>query len=178
MIDDLTLRFATLEHRSKHDGLTGCNTREHLLDVLNTYFQNIQTGGGMCVIMFIDMDNFKLVNDNFGHDVGDKVLQNFITLLKQRLRKNDLIARYGGDEFIAVMNHISLEEASHIARDIVQLASKSYDANEFNVGCSVGISILNRDSVSVIEIIKQADIACYAAKQNIPYDSVCIYNGS
>ena len=178
LVDDLTSRFETLKHRSKHDGLTQCTTREYLFEVLNARFQELKRRGGMVVILFIDMDGFKAINDGYGHDVGDVVLHNFARLLRQRLRKNDMAARYGGDEFIVVLENITLDEAYTIAQEIVQIAPLAYKGKELSVGCSIGLSLLTPESSSINKVIKEADIACYAAKQDKTNGSVCLYTPS
>ncbi|STX55475.1 Diguanylate kinase [Legionella beliardensis] len=175
-MDELTSRFEALEHRIKHDGLTGCNTRDHLFDVLNTRFQAIKRTNKTLVILFIDMDNFKLVNDCYGHDAGDLVLKNFGQLLKQRLRKGDIVARYGGDEFILLMENVSIDEACRIAKDIIELTQQLLSNEHITISCSIGISQLHAHSSSIFEVIKEADRACYAAKQKATPDSICIYD--
>lgn len=178
MVDDLTSRFETLKHRSKHDGLTQCNTREYLFEELNSRFQLIKRSGGMLAILFIDMDGFKTINDQYGHDIGDVVLRNFGRLLKLRLRKNDMAARYGGDEFIVVLDKITLDDAYMIAQEIVRMAPLAYKGEELSVGCSIGLSLLTQESSSINITLKEADIACYAAKQGKTNGSVCLYTPS
>lgn len=178
LVDDLTSRFETLKHRSKHDGLTQCNTREYLFEELNSRFQIIKRSGGMLVILFIDMDGFKAINDRLGHDVGDVVLHHFGRLLKLRLRKNDMAARYGGDEFIVVLDNITLDDAYIIAQEIVQIAPLAYKDKTLSLGCSIGLSLLTPESSSINTTIKEADMACYAAKQDKTNGSVRLYNPS
>ncbi|CZP44741.1 TPA: GGDEF domain-containing protein [Legionella pneumophila] len=176
LMDDITLRYELLKQRSTLDSLTECLTRDYLLEVLNHRFQKIKLDEGMLVILFIDMDGFKAINDNHGHDIGDKALQQFTQLLKRRLRKEDLVCRYGGDEFIVLMEHIAIEDAQKIASDIVRRARQLSQDNVQLTGCSIGIAVLNKHSSSINEVIKKADIACYAAKQKKSKNSVCLYS--
>ncbi|WP_419421582.1 GGDEF domain-containing protein (plasmid) [Legionella sp. D16C41] len=177
-MDDLTSRFEALEHRVKHDGLTGCNTRDHLFDVLNTRFQAMKKSNKVLVILFIDMDNFKLVNDCYGHDAGDVVLKNFGQLLKQLLRKDDIVVRYGGDEFIILMENVSIDKACDIAKDIIHLTQQGLSKELITISCSIGISQLNPDSSSITDVIREADVACYAAKQKATNGSICVYDSN
>lgn len=178
MVDDLTSRFETLKHRSKHDGLTECNTREFLFEELDSRFEIIKRSGGMIVVLFIDLDRFKAINDQYGHDVGDGVLHNFGRLLKQRLRKNDMAARYGGDEFIVVLDNVTVDDAYMIAQEIVQIAPLAYNGEAHSLGCSIGLSLLTQESSSINTTIKEADKACYAAKQDKTHGSVRIFTPS
>lgn len=132
----------------------------------------------MLVVLFIDLDGFKAINDRYGHDVGDGVLHNFGRLLKQRLRKNDMAARYGGDEFIVVLDNITVDDAYMIAQEIVQIAPLAYTGEALSPGCSIGLSILTQDTPSINTTIKEADMACYAVKQDKTNGSVCLYNPS
>ncbi|WP_457589400.1 GGDEF domain-containing protein, partial [Legionella pneumophila] len=133
---------------------------------------------GWVIVLFIDMDKFKAVNDRYGHDAGDNTLQTFGQLLTQRLRKDDIVARYGGDEFIAVMENISIDEAKKIAENLITVTRQSFKEgilSELNLGCSIGITQMNSHSASVNTVIKEADLACYAAKQRKINGSVCVY---
>jgi diguanylate cyclase (GGDEF)-like protein len=179
LMDDFKNRYETLRHHAKYDLLTGCNNREYLFEILNTRYQQIKINGGAVIVLFIDMDKFKAVNDQYGHDVGDTTLQAFGTLLRQRLRKNDVVARYGGDEFIVLMENSSMDEAKKIADNLVTVASQSFKEgilSMINLGCSIGITQMNHHSASVNAVIKEADLACYAAKQKTINGSVCIYS--
>ncbi|HAT1958825.1 TPA: diguanylate cyclase [Legionella pneumophila subsp. pneumophila] len=179
VMDDLKNRYELLRHHVKYDSLTGCHNRETLFEMLNTRFQQITSNDGWAIVLFIDMDKFKAVNDRYGHDVGDNTLAAFGQLLRQRLRKDDIVARYGGDEFIAVMEHISLDEAKKIAENLITVAKQSFKKgilSKLNLGCSIGITQMNPHSASVNSVIKEADLACYAAKQRKINGSVCVYN--
>ncbi|HAT1868156.1 GGDEF domain-containing protein [Legionella pneumophila] len=179
LMDDIKNRYETLRHHATYDSLTGCNNREYLFEMLNTRFQQIQLHGGEVVVLFIDLDRFKAVNDRFGHDMGDTVLQTFDQLLRQRLRKDDVVARYGGDEFIVLMENTSLSEAQRIAENLATVATQSINEgllDSLDLGCSIGITQMSRHSVSVNTTIKEADLACYAAKQRKIDGAVCLYS--
>ena len=87
-----------------------------------------------------------------------------------------MAVRYGGDEFIVVMEKTALDDAYRVAKEIVQVAPLAYEGGELLVGCSIGISLLSQESSSTSGVIKEADIACYAAKQDKINGSVCLYS--
>ncbi|HAT4425585.1 GGDEF domain-containing protein [Legionella pneumophila serogroup 1] len=179
LMDDFKNRYEILRHHATYDSLTGCNNREYLFEILNTRFQQIKMNAGSVIVLFIDMDRFKTVNDRYGHEVGDTTLQMFGGLLRQRLRRDDLVARYGGDEFIVLMENTSMDEAKKIAENLITVTRKSFKEgtlSELNLGCSIGITQMNHHSASVNTVIKEADLACYAAKQRKINGSVCVYS--
>ncbi|HAT7052158.1 GGDEF domain-containing protein [Legionella pneumophila serogroup 1] len=179
LMDTLKMSYEKLHYHANHDSLTGCNNRESLFEILKNRFQQIKLDGGQLIVMFIDMDGFKAVNDHYGHDVGDTTLQYFGQLLRQRLRKDDIVARYGGDEFVIVMEQISSEDAQKIAEDIVRTTQQSINEETLpplKLGCSIGITQMNNQSTSFNAVIKEADRACYAAKQRKINGSVCMYS--
>ncbi|HAU2399755.1 TPA: diguanylate cyclase [Legionella pneumophila] len=179
LMADFKSRYELLRQHAQYDSLTGCHNRETLFEVLNTRLQQIKMHGGWVIVLFIDMDKFKTVNDRYGHDAGDNTLQTFGQLLTQRLRKDDIVARYGGDEFIAVMENISIDEAKKIAENLITVTRQLFKEgilSELNLGCSIGITQMNPHSASVNTVIKEADLACYAAKQRKINGSVCVYS--
>ncbi|HGC5940477.1 TPA: GGDEF domain-containing protein [Legionella pneumophila] len=179
LMDHLKMSYEKLHYHANHDSLTGCTNRGALFEILKTRFQQIKLDGGQLIVMFIDMDGFKAVNDHYGHDVGDTTLHHFGQLLRQRLRKDDIVARYGGDEFVIVMEHISSNDAQKIAEDIVRTTQQSINQETLpplKLGCSIGITQMNNQSTSFNAVIKEADRACYAAKQRKINGSVCMYS--
>ncbi|HAU0263731.1 TPA: GGDEF domain-containing protein [Legionella pneumophila] len=179
LMDDFKNRYEVLRHHATYDSLTGCNNREYLFEMMNTRFQQVKMNEGSVIVLFIDMDRFKTVNDRYGHEVGDTTLHMFGGLLRQRLRRDDVVARYGGDEFIVLMENTSMDEAKKIAENLITVTKKSLKEgtlSELNLGCSIGITQMNHHSASVNTVIKEADLACYAAKQRKINGSVCVYN--
>lgn len=179
LMDDFKNRYELLRHHATYDSLTGCTNREYLFEMMNTRFQQVKMNGDCVIVLFIDMDKFKTVNDRYGHDVGDNTLQAFGTLLRQRLRKDDMVARYGGDEFIVLMGNTSMDEAKKIAENLIIVARKLFkegNLSQLHLGCSIGITQMNHHSASVNTVIKEADLACYAAKQKTINGSVCVYS--
>ena len=119
-------------------------------------------------LLFLDLDNFKPVNDNLGHDTGDKVLKAVATCLASCLREGDTLSRLGGDEFvILLLNIASAEEASTVAQKIIDTLSGlvPMEGKDIHVGGSIGISMFPKDGAGFEELLKNADAAMYRAKK-------------
>lgn len=120
-------------------------------------------------LLMIDLDGFKNVNDEFGHEAGDKVLCNFAQLLTMIVRKSDFTARLGGDEFIIILKDLdNAEQAQHIAQKIITDAARPYllvKQMEINIGASIGITCVNAPDFDITDVLHQADEAMYAAKR-------------
>lgn len=120
-------------------------------------------------ILFVDIDHFKYVNDTFGHNVGDQLLQNISERLRQCLREIDTVARIGGDEFMILLTDISdPQDAATVAHKIIQTLSTPYtlEGHEIFAGCSIGISVFPEDADNIEDLMRHADTAMYHAKNN------------
>jgi len=118
-------------------------------------------------LCYLDLDQFKVINDTCGHVAGDELLRQLSSLLKKEIRKRDTLARLGGDEFGVLMEHCSLEQARRVAlklRKAVERYRFAWQERSFAVGVSIGLVPITETSMNTIEILKQADAACYAAK--------------
>ena len=126
-----------------------------------------QRGEGAYALLYIDLDQFKVVNDTCGHQAGDRLLRDVTGLLQTRVRMSDTIARLGGDEFGVLLEDCTLAQATRIAESVRQ-AIRDYrfvwGANTMSVGASIGVVEIKRDTENVASIMSAADIACYAAK--------------
>ena len=154
-----------LTHQAQHDALTELPNRyafEMRLQELLDLKDNDEH-----VLCYLDLDQFKVVNDTCGHIAGDEVLRQLATVLKQGLRKSDLLARIGGDEFAVLMFNCSLDAAKH---QLELLLTKIrdfhfiYEEHSFNIGASMGLVVIDAQS-TMTEALKHADSACYAAKE-------------
>ena len=119
--------------------------------------------------MFIDLDNFKPVNDTCGHMAGDMLLKEIANTLSHKMRKSDTLARLGGDEFAILLDGCSINEAMTIAeglRRTINNLAFDWEGKQFNVSASIGVSSINSLSESSESIIAEADSACYAAKNS------------
>ena len=154
------------------DALTGLPNRLLMNDRLNQAMLTGEREQAYGALLFIDIDNFKFINDTYGHDVGDQLLKKAAHRIQQSVRSVDTVARFGGDEFVVVLKrvHRQQKEAADIAREIVSQIVRNiadpYVLNEVEhrTSCSVGITLFKGSLQSTEELIKQADIALFKAK--------------
>lgn len=171
VIRDITLQKIheqQLFHTANHDQLTGLPNRLMFEDRLKSSVLQSRRTKILGALMFIDLDNFKPINDAFGHEAGDIVLKGVGNRLQEAVRATDTVARIGGDEFVVVLGEISkTEDAETIAANIIASLDVSFMISEeaCKVGASIGISIYPSDSLEVDEIIKYADMAMYHVKE-------------
>jgi diguanylate cyclase (GGDEF)-like protein/PAS domain S-box-containing protein len=156
-----------LSYQASHDALTGLINRREFDTRLETAVTAAQRGEGEYVLLYVDLDQFKVVNDTCGHSAGDRLLRDITSLLQTRVRASDTIARLGGDEFGLLLERCSLEQAERVA-DSIRQAIHGYrflwGANSLSVGASIGVVRIARDTTSAASVLSAADIACYAAK--------------
>jgi diguanylate cyclase (GGDEF)-like protein len=156
-----------LSYQASHDALTGLINRREFDNRLHAAVLGAQRGEGACALLYIDLDQFKVVNDTCGHQAGDHLLRDVTGLLQTRVRASDTIARLGGDEFGVLLEGCTLEQATRIA-DGVRQAIRDYrfmwGSSTLSVGASVGVVQIKSDTESVASVMSAADIACYAAK--------------
>ena len=156
-----------LSYQASHDALTGLINRREFDNRLHAAVLSAQRGEGSYALLYIDLDQFKVVNDTCGHQAGDRLLRDVTGLLQGRVRASDTIARLGGDEFGVLLEGCTPEQSARIA-DGVRQAIKDYrfiwGATTLSVGASVGVVQIGADTESVAAIMSAADIACYAAK--------------
>ncbi len=151
-----------------HDQLTKLVNRKYFEERLKRSLYRGKRYGYRFVIMFLDLNKFKKVNDTYGHDVGDKVLKRVAELLKPLFRTTDIIARIGGDEFMVLLEEVKDKEAcAIIANRIIEAVGKSFDieGHKINIGISIGIALFPGDGDDEASIMKHSDQAMYAAKK-------------
>jgi len=157
-----------LSYHASHDALTGlCNRRafEHALYEL---LERTQHEGGEHALAFLDLDNFKVINDTAGHAAGDQMLRRIGSLMKRQVRDSDLLGRLGGDEFALLLRHCNLRQAEEVAlklREEVRALRFPWAGQSFQSGLSIGLVAIDADSPSVEVLLRDADAACYAAKE-------------
>jgi len=155
-----------LEH-AYHDSLTGLPNRRMGRDRLESATARAERAGNRIAVLWIDLDRFKHINDQYGHPVGDAVLQNVAQRLSGRLRTSDTLARMGGDEFMALIEGIGgSAEAEALSSDLLRILAEpmQIDGQELTVNASIGISLYPEDAKTVDSLAKRADMAMYAAK--------------
>lgn len=152
-----------------HDPLTGLVNRTFLQEELKTLTSIADRNNKKIALIFIDLDNFKFINDTFGHEMGDKLLIEIANRLKHSIRKSDIASRIGGDEFILVLNNInSKQEVEKKIEEIMNILTKPIiiDDNKLEVTFSAGIAVYPDDTTDISELLQFADIAMYDAKKS------------
>ncbi|MEH7076920.1 sensor domain-containing protein [Neobacillus drentensis] len=163
---DVTERLKTekmIKHMAYHDQLTGLPNRYLLREKINGLVKRSSEKQGSFALLFLDLDRFKAVNDRFGHEVGDKLLIEIAHRLKRLVNDNDMISRYGGDEFTILLSHTNVDRARDVAQSILTHLSEPF-LHEIFVTPSIGISIFPDHGETFDSLIKKADLAMYFAK--------------
>lgn len=160
--------MARLSWQATHDALTGLTNRREFEYRLQMALERLERSNGRHALMFLDLDQFKLVNDTCGHAAGDELLRQVCTLLQQGLREGDTLARLGGDEFGILLENCPAEKAVEIAdhlRKTVQDLHFTWSGQPFNCTVSVGLVHLLPGISTLEEALRSADMACYMAKE-------------
>ncbi len=158
-----------LEYLSNYDSLTGLPNRSFIMDSLKQFIKAATRNNNRLAVMFLDLDNFKKVNDSYGHNVGDKLLELVAGILQASLREADMVARLGGDEFVIVLEDIKhADDAMIVASKIQHEFSKQISIDEHKImpATSIGIALFPDDGLSHLELLKHADTAMYEAKKS------------
>lgn len=166
-ITDMRLADDHIRHMALHDALTGLGNRTLLQERLQHGLERAKREGTGMAVMFMDLDRFKTVNDTFGHEVGDLLLQEVARRIKARLRSSDTLARLGGDEFVVLLEIVdSPSVCATLAGEIIAVVSQPMDlhGHGVQVGASVGIALFPKDAGNALDLMKSADMAMYAAK--------------
>ena len=156
-----------LAYQATHDALTGLVNRREFERQIEQALQDAKTRGTDNAFCYMDLDQFKVVNDTCGHIAGDGLLIELATILRHRVRETDTVARLGGDEFGILMRNIPLNEARALAEDIrnrIRDYRYLWEGRSFEVGISIGVVPIRPDTTAVVDIFSNADIACYLAK--------------
>ena len=157
-----------MSYRASHDALTGLINRMEFEARLERTLLRAQSEGSHHALLFIDLDQFKLVNDACGHAAGDLLLQQVSRLMRQTVRSRDTLARLGGDEFAVILEHCDEAQAQRVAHLICERFDAFrfiHDERRFRVGASVGLVPLDRRWRSITALMQAADVSCYAAKE-------------
>ncbi len=171
-IEDINERIRAknkIHNLAYHDILTGLFNRQYLLERLQETLASAQRHARSFAIMFVDLDKFKRINDTLGHDVGDALLKEIGIRLSHSSRKDDIVARTGGDEFIIVLTEISLpHDAAIAAEKILMIINQPITINkqQLQITASIGIAIYPQNGRDITELMKSADKAMYKAKDS------------
>jgi len=170
IIEDVTKQAKLekqLRYQASHDSLTNLGNRQDFEDCVETYIYKAIEHNLPGVVIFIDLDRFKPINDIAGHAAGDEVLKRVAIILLSNVRERDIVARIGGDEFAVLLTDCPLKVAEKIAESIRKAVDEMvfiYDEQPFKIGISAGISFINRANNKLSNIINSADNACQIAK--------------
>ncbi len=158
-----------LSYQASHDILTGLSNRRVFERRVEEALRDVQSGGECYVLFYMDLDQFKVVNDTCGHKAGDELLQQIAQLMQDRIRDSDVLARLGGDEFGVLLVYCPLQKAQRIAEGL-RAAIKDFrfvwDNKAFEIGVSIGVVPLTPDSGNLGDVLAAADAACYVAKES------------
>lgn len=166
-----SLLFITLQFQQRRsvmfDALTGTFRREYILERLKEEFVIVQKANNKCSILLSDIDNFKNINDTYGHAVGDTVMKEFVIATRQGIRNADYIGRLGGDEFLVILSYVDKDRAQLIAEKVKKLIAEhavKLKDKTLNITASIGVATYPDDSMAVKELVGRADKAMYKAK--------------
>ena len=161
-VTDLKSSENQLKYLAFTDALTGVGNRNYLNRVVENFTDSDET----CAIIFIDLDEFKLINDTHGHEIGDEILRGCASRFKANIREDDNVIRFGGDEFVVVTSTTEEDELIMMTERISSSFKKSFKTSSgaFQITASIGVATAT-ESMTATELLKNADIAMYSAKQ-------------
>ena len=177
-LKELDKQKKELEHQANHDALTNLPNRVLFLDRLEQAISLSQRHNKKVAVLFIDLDNFKEINDSLGHDIGDKILVEFTSRMEKKIRRSDTLSRLGGDEFCIILNDInSVDNVSNFITDSMKTSKDPFiiGNNTLYIGMSIGVSIYPNDGHSANTLLKNSDAAMYEAKGN-GRNTYCFYD--
>jgi len=171
LLRDVTLKKnyeQQLEYLAFHDPLTGLTNRRYFTEQINQAIETAEKENRMLAVMYIDIDKFKSINDSLGHEVGDQLLKQFASRLKENVREEDILCRVGGDEFLVLLNGMKEKKAvveivSHLHKAIQQ--PYLIDNQKIVATSSMGIAVFPQDGMNSKILISRSDAALYQAKE-------------
>ena len=165
-INDIIIKQDQLRLAAQVDAVTGIYNKNYAIFAIATALRK-KRAGSTDAVLFLDIDNFKAINDTFGHLEADEVLRQIGVILQGMFRKDDIVARFGGDEFIVYMKSAADPESIAAKADSILLAVHGIKIGDAKpVCCSIGIASVTEEEISYNEVLKRADKALYEAKKN------------
>jgi diguanylate cyclase (GGDEF)-like protein len=168
-LSTLQKREQHLLHIANHDVVTGLYSRHRFVSEIDAEIEACAAKGTRSALCFVDLDQFKYINDTCGHPAGDQLLRLAAQQLRDSVRSNDFVARFGGDEFVILLRNVSRPQARAIAEKVlVQMRNISHveQGHVFHLQCSIGVTSITSARFNTHEVLAQADMACQTAKAN------------
>ncbi|MEO1745587.1 MAG: EAL domain-containing protein [Pseudomonadota bacterium] len=173
-VSDRKANEMRIEQLAYYDGLTGLPNRRHTANRMQQALANQKRNGVFGGVLYIDLDNFKTLNDTHGHDKGDQLLVSISSALKVDLRQNDIVGRLGGDEFVVVCEQLdtdrenAAQKLEGVGKKLLAVLAQPFDLGDVkhHATCSIGASLFNNDDDDENEVLKRADLAMYTAKRS------------
>lgn len=156
-----------IAYRATHDSLTGLINRGEFESLLEQHINRYRQPDLLSAMMFIDLDQFKIVNDTCGHAAGDKLLKEISSTIKSCIRHSDVFARIGGDEFAILLPECNADKALEISTAVCESVDQyrfKFDSQRFRISASIGLVVINSNWSTVTSLLQAADLACYKAK--------------
>ncbi len=154
--------------QATHDPLTGLSNRRHFEEEMRSQLQALKEHGGSNALLYIDLDQFKYINDTLGHSAGDELLKELAKQMQSRLRETDFIARLGGDEFAVILKDVTPDDVFEVSdqlRSMLHQCNFSFDGKNYKINGSVGVVVFDGSEENLNEVLACADIACHTAKR-------------
>ena len=168
--DTERLTYDKLQEEANTDGLTKCYNKSYFNNKLDLEVKKSKVTGSPLSLIVFDLDHFKKLNDNYGHDAGDYVLKTKAQILRDNgIRKGDIFARYGGEEFVALLPNTNLKQAFEIAerlRKLIETHEFSYEGKRLPVTASIGVADYRQGVNTGTDLFKRADTALYKSKES------------
>jgi diguanylate cyclase (GGDEF)-like protein len=166
-VSSLNERDKKLWQLANNDSLTGLMNRHKFSEMLIEEIEKVARNNFKSALLFVDLDQFKYVNDTLGHAAGDRLLKQAGEQLKNGIRKKDVVSRFGGDEFTILLSDVKQKDVKAICASLVQDMRDYHfheDGHTFNIPCSIGVAMIDSNTVSPAELLAHADMACHEAK--------------
>jgi diguanylate cyclase (GGDEF)-like protein len=166
-VTSLNERDRKLWQLANHDSLTGLMNRHQFGEMLIAEIDKVKRSGNSSALLFVDLDQFKYVNDTVGHAAGDRLLQQAAEYLRHGIRKQDVVSRFGGDEFTILLSDVQEKDVKAVCTSLVQDLRDYHfhdSGHTFNVPCSIGVVMIKSGDLTPAELLAQADMACHEAK--------------
>jgi len=167
-VSDVVALNRRVEFLATHDELTGLPNRAQFRQRLEHALAKAERANHQVLLMFFDLDHFKMVNDTLGHDAGDQLLMQAAKRITEQVRTTDVLCRLGGDEFVMIMEGASPQDGHRCVREIIRAFSRPFEIQQQRVYCtvSIGVSVYPDDTTDPQAMVVYADLAMYRAKQN------------